>query len=130
MTTTVQGGFQEWEVVRWSGRDQRGQTDSVAVDAEVELVGLASLATWGVVSVGAAAGSELCAAIDRDVAHVDADVGVIERQAVFHQLVEHAGVDPFVAAGPQRRVRDPLMSECVQEPFSGFPGAAGSFGTY
>ena len=102
------------------GRDQHPETDPVAVDADVELHCLATLATWGVLGVGAAAGGELCAAVDRHVAHVHADVFVIVGQAVLHQLMEHAGLDPLGAAGAEGGVRHVDVADRLEDVFGDF----------
>ena len=44
-------------------------------------------------------------AVQRDVAEIETDDPIERRECFSDEIVEHAGVDPLVAPGPQRRVR-------------------------
>lgn len=73
----------------------------------------------------AATGGELGAAVDRHVTHVDTDVFVVPRQAVLHQLMEHAGLDPLGAAGAQGGVRHLGVADRGEDVLCGLPRASG-----
>ncbi len=107
----VEGRFEQADVVAVGTVDGPADGDAVALRSDGPLP-----AAFGAISgVGAGSFSAVGGLVQRpvqgDLGEIEADEAIERGQCFVVELVEHAGVDPFVTTGSQRGVRYLLVED-------------------